>query len=166
MLAVAYYIHIINDIKSREVYMTKELEARLNLYLANQMVDYVKKHNLHWNLKGKSFFTLHAKLEELYDASNDILDEVAERILALGGKPVSSMKGALAIATIKELEDGAKSEEETIKALVSDTEYWIKDSKEIVELAEKEGDGVTADMFNGYTKDYQKLAWMLKAYNS
>lgn len=146
--------------------MTKELEARLNLYLANQMVDYVKKHNLHWNLKGKSFFTLHAKLEELYDASNDILDEVAERILALGGKPVSSMKGALAIATIKELEDGAKSEEETIKALVSDTEYWIKDSKEIVELAEKEGDGVTADMFNGYTKDYQKLAWMLKAYNS
>jgi len=125
MLAVGYYIHIINDIKSREVYMTKELEAKLNLYLANQMVDYVKKHNLHWNLKGKSFFTLHAKLEELYDASNDILDEVAERILALGGKPVSSMKGALAIATIKELEDGAKSEEETIKALVSDTEYWI-----------------------------------------
>ena len=146
--------------------MTKELEAKLNLYLANQMVDYVKKHNLHWNLKGKSFFTLHAKLEDLYDEANDILDEVAERILALGGKPVSNMKGALAIATIKELEDGAKSEEETIKALVSDTEYWIKDSKEIVELAEKEGDGVTADMFNGYIKNYQKLAWMLKAYNS
>ena len=145
--------------------MTKELEKKLNLYLANQLVDYVKKHNLHWNLKGTQFFTLHAKLEELYDEANDILDEVAERILALGGNPVSNMKEALSMATIKELENGPKSTEQTIKALISDTDYWIKDSKEIAELADKEGDSVTNDMFNGYTKAYQKLAWMLKAYN-
>ena len=146
--------------------MTKELEKKLNLYLANQLVDYVKKHNLHWNLKGSQFFTLHAKLEELYDEANDILDEVAERILALGGNPVSNMKEALSIATIKELENGPKSTDQTIKALISDTDYWIKDSKEIAELADKEGDSVTNDMFNGYTKAYQKLAWMLKAYVS
>ena len=145
--------------------MSKELEKKLNLYLANQLVDYVKKHNLHWNLKGSQFFTLHAKLEELYDEANDILDEVAERILALGGNPVSNMKEALSMATIKELEDGPKSTDQTIKALISDTDYWIKDSKEIAELADKEGDSVTNDMFNGYTKAYQKLAWMLKAYN-
>ena len=146
--------------------MTKELEKKLNLYLANQLVDYVKKHNLHWNLKGTQFFTLHAKLEELYDEANDILDEVAERILALGGNPVSNMKEALSMATIKELENGPKSTDQTIKALISDTDYWIKDSKEIAELADKEGDSVTNDMFNGYTKAYQKLAWMLKAYVS
>jgi metalloregulation DNA-binding stress protein len=146
--------------------MAKELETKLNLYLANQMVDYVKKHNLHWNLKGNSFFTLHPKLEELYDESNDIIDDVAERILALGGNPVSSMKGALAIATIKELEDGPKTTEQTTAALISDTDYWIKDTKEIVALADKAGDGVTADMFNDYLKNYEKLAWMLKAYNS
>ena len=146
--------------------MTKELEKKLNLYLANQLVDYVKKHNLHWNLKGSHFFTLHAKLEELYEEAGDILDEVAERILALGGNPVSNMKEALSIATIKELENGPKSTDQTIKALISDTDYWIKDSKEIAELADKEGDSVTNDMFNGYTKAYQKLAWMLKAYVS
>ena len=146
--------------------MTKELEKKLNLYLANQLVDYVKKHNLHWNLKGSHFFTLHAKLEELYEEAGDILDEVAERILALGGNPVSNMKEALSMATIKELEDGPKSTDQTIKALISDTDYWIKDSKEIAELADKEGDSVTNDMFNGYTKAYQKLAWMLKAYVS
>jgi len=145
--------------------MTKELESKLNLYLANQMIDYVKKHNLHWNLKGTQFFTLHAKLEELYEEAGDILDEVAERILALGGNPVSNMKEALEMATIKELGDGPKSADETIRALISDTDYWIKDSKEIAELADKEGDSVTNDMFNGYTKAYQKLAWMLKAYN-
>jgi len=146
--------------------MSKELESKLNLYLANQMIDYVKKHNLHWNLKGTQFFTLHAKLEELYEEAGDILDEVAERILALGGKPVSNMKEALEMATIKELGDGPKSADETIRALISDTDYWIKDSKEIADLADKEGDSVTNDMFNGYTKAYQKLAWMLKAYNS
>ena len=146
--------------------MAKELETKLNLYLANQMVDYVKKHNLHWNLKGNSFFTLHPKLEELYDESNDIIDDVAERILALGGNPVSSMKGAPAFATIKELEDGPKTTEQTTAALISDTDYWIKDTKEIVALADKAGDGVTADMFNDYLKNYEKLAWMLKAYNS
>ncbi|EPF31955.1 hypothetical protein HMPREF9194_02310 [Treponema maltophilum ATCC 51939] len=146
--------------------MSKELEKKLNLYLANQLVDYVKKHNLHWNLKGSHFFTLHAKLEELYEEAGDILDEVAERILALGGNPVSNMKEALSIATIKELENGPKSTDQTIKALISDTDYWIKDSKEIAELADKEGDSVTNDMFNGYTKAYQKLAWMLKAYVS
>ena len=138
--------------------MSKELESKLNLYLANQMIDYVKKHNLHWNLKGTQFFTLHAKLEELYDEANDILDEVAERILALGGNPVSNMKEALEMATIKELGDGPKSADETIRALISDTDYWIKDSKEIADLADKEGDSVTNDMFNGYTKAYQKLA--------
>ena len=142
--------------------MSKELESKLNLYLANQMIDYVKKHNLHWNLKGTQFFTLHAKLEELYEEAGDILDEVAERILALGGNPV---KEALEMATIKELGDGPKSADETIRALISDTDYWIKDSKEIADLADKEGDSVTNDMFNGYTKAYQKLAWMLKAYN-
>ena len=146
--------------------MSKELESKLNLYLANQMIDYIKKHNLHWNLKGTQFFTLHAKLEELYDEANDILDEVAERILALGGNPVSNMKEALEMATIKELGDGPKSADETIRALISDTDYWIKASKEIADLADKEGDSVTNDMFNGYTKAYQKLAWMLKAYNS
>ena len=145
--------------------MSKELESKLNLYLANQMIDYVKKHNLHWNLKGTQFFTLHAKLEELYEEAGDILDEVAERILALGGNPVSNMKEALEMATIKELGDGPKSADETIRALISDTDYWIKDSKEIADLADKEGDSVTNDMFNGYTKAYQKLAWMLKAYN-
>ena len=146
--------------------MSKELESKLNLYLANQMIDYVKKHNLHWNLKGTQFFTLHAKLEELYEEAGDILDEVAERILALGGNPVSNMKEALEMATIKELGDCPKSADETIRALISDTDYWIKDSKEIADLADKEGDSVTNDMFNGYTKAYQKLAWMLKAYNS
>ncbi|MFV0240589.1 MAG: Dps family protein [Lacrimispora sphenoides] len=146
--------------------MSKNLFEKLNEYLANQQVMYIKLHNLHWYVKGRSFFTLHAKLEELYDQTAQIMDDVAERLLALGGSPVASLKKALALSSVKELEDVPISSDETIKSLISDVEYWIRDTKEIVKLAEDDDDGATADQFNGYLAEYQKLLWMLKSYIS
>ncbi|EXG84914.1 DNA-binding ferritin-like protein (oxidative damage protectant) [Clostridium sp. ASBs410] len=146
--------------------MSKNLFEKLNEYLANQQVMYMKLHNLHWYVKGRSFFTLHAKLEELYDQTAQIMDDVAERLLALGGSPVASLKKALALSSVKELEDVPISSDETIKSLISDVEYWIRDTKEIVKLAEDDDDGATADQFNGYLAEYQKLLWMLKSYIS
>lgn len=144
--------------------MSTKLYEKMNLYLANQEVSYIKLHNLHWYVKGRSFFTLHAKLEELYNQTADIIDEVAERLLALGQSPVANMKTALSIAAIKELDDAAISSEDTIRGLISDVEYWIRDTKEIVDLADETGDGATADQFNGYLSEYQKLMWMLRSY--
>jgi len=146
--------------------MSKNLFEKLNEYLANQQVMYMKLHNLHWYVKGRSFFTLHVKLEELYDQTAQIMDDVAERLLALGGSPVASLKKALALSSVKELEDVPISSDETIKSLISDVEYWIRDTKEIVKLAEDDDDGATADQFNGYLAEYQKLLWMLKSYIS
>lgn len=146
--------------------MSKNLFEKLNEYLANQQVMYIKLHNLHWYVKGRSFFTLHAKLEELYDQTAQVMDDVAERLLALGGSPVASLKEALALSSVKELEDVPISSDETIKSLISDVEYWIRDTKEIVKLAEDDDDGATADQFNGYLAEYQKLLWMLKSYIS
>jgi starvation-inducible DNA-binding protein len=85
-------------------------------------------------------------------------------LLALGQTPVASMKKALSMATIKELEDAPVSSSDTVQSLLSDVEYWIRDTKEVAELAEKAGDGATADQFNGYLAEYQKLDWMLRAY--
>lgn len=146
--------------------MSKHLHDKLNEYLANQEIMYIKLHNLHWYVKGHGFFTLHAKLEELYDQTAEIVDAVAERLLTLGGSPVGSLKKALSLASVKELEDAPISSDDTVKALISDVEYWIRDTKEIVKLAEADGDSVTADQFNGYLAAYQKLLWMLKAYIS
>lgn len=141
-----------------------KLHEKLNEYLANQQIMYIKLHNLHWYVKGRGFFTLHTKLESLYDQTAGIMDDVAERLLALGGAPVASLKKALAIASVKELEDAPISSDDTVKALISDVEYWIRDTKEIVKLAEEEDDGATADQFNGYLAEYQKLLWMLNSY--
>ena len=144
--------------------MNQVLHDKLNEYLANQQIMYIKLHNLHWYVKGHGFFTLHVKLEELYDQTAEIMDEVAERLLALGGAPVASVKKALSMASVKELEDTAISSFDTVKALISDVDYWIHDTKEIVRLAEEDNDGPTADLFTGYLGEYQKLLWMLNAY--
>ena len=141
-----------------------ELNQKLNNYLANQMLMYIKLHNLHWYVEGKGFFNLHAKFEELYDQTAEIIDVVAERILALGDKPIASLKAALEIGAVKELEAKAISSDDAVKALKTDVEYWIKDTKEIVTLAEEVEDVVTADIFTGYLGEYQKLLWMLKAF--
>ncbi len=146
--------------------MSNKLHEKLNEYLANQQVSYIKLHNLHWYVTGRSFFTLHAKLEELYDQTAQIIDDVAERLLALGGSPVASVKKALELTTVRELDDKPISSGDAVKAMVSDVEYWIRDTKAVVELAEAEGDGATADQFNGYLGEYQKLLWMLKAYSA
>lgn len=145
--------------------MNNKLHEKMNEYLANQQVMYIKLHNLHWYVKGQGFFTLHAKLEELYDQTATIIDDVAERILAIGGSPVASMKKALDLTRVKELADEGISSDHTVNVLITDVEYWIKDSKELVELAEEAGDNGTADLFNDYVGEYQKLLWMLKAYN-
>jgi starvation-inducible DNA-binding protein len=144
--------------------MSANLCEKMNLYLANQQVSYIKLHNLHWYVKGRGFFTLHAKLEELYDQTAIIIDDVAERLLALGQSPVANLKQALSMATIKERENLPISSDETVRGLMSDVEYWIRDTKEIAELADEAGDGATADQFNGYLAEYQKLMWMLKSY--
>lgn len=144
--------------------MSKKLYKKMNLYLANQEIGYIKLHNLHWYIKGQGFFTLHAKLEELYDQTAEIIDTVAERLLALGQSPVANMKAALELATIKELDDAPISSEAAVKGLLKDADYWIRDTAELIGLAEEAGDGATADLFTGYLAEYQKLQWMLRSY--
>ncbi len=141
-----------------------DLNQKLNNYLANQMLMYIKLHNLHWYVEGRGFFNLHAKFEELYDQTAEIIDVVAERILALGEKPIASLKAAMEVGAVKELQDKAISSDDAVKALKNDVEYWIKDTKEIIKLADEASDVVTADIFTGYLGEYQKLLWMLKAF--
>ena len=77
------------------------MEKQLNQLLSNLVVEYHKLQNFHWYVKGKDFFPVHAKLEELYDYVNEAVDEVAEHLLMIGGKPKASLKEFLEAASIK-----------------------------------------------------------------
>ncbi len=82
--------------------MNKQVIEVLNKQVADWSVLFTKLHNFHWYVKGPQFFTLHEKFEELYTESATHIDEIAERILAIGGKPVATMKEYLEISSIQE----------------------------------------------------------------
>lgn len=140
-----------------------KLHEKLNVFVANQTVLYTKLHNLHWYVSGPQFFVLHAKFEELYDHTTEVLDEVAERLLALGGRPVASLKDALALATIKELGPKDIQGLDAVKVLQADLKVLLGDVKELRELAAEVNDPSTEDLFIGYRANYEKTLWMLEA---
>ena len=140
-----------------------KLHEKMNEYLANKMAMYIKLHNLHWYIKGKGFFTLHAKFEELYNATATAIDEVAERMLMIGASPVGSLKKALKLTRITELSEKSVSSEEAIKILKNDVEWWISDTKEVIALAESSEDIGNVDMFSEFLGHYEKLLWMLNS---
>ncbi len=141
---------------------SNSLTDKLNVQLSNWSVLYFKLHHYHWYVKGPHFPVLHAKFEELYDMAALKLDELAERILSIEGKPVSTMKEFLAQATITEA-DKAKTENDMLSATIEDLKELIEGLKAAASSAEEAEDTATSDMLIGQVEELQKQVWMLKA---
>ena len=88
-----------------------QLHPLMNQQLTNWTVLYTKLHNYHWYVKGPNFFTLHVKFEELYTETATYIDEIAERLLSIGGQPIATLKETLEVATIQEATGDEKAEE-------------------------------------------------------
>ncbi|BBW98859.1 Dps family protein [Geobacillus sp. FSL W8-0032] len=143
--------------------MEKSLTNIVNKQIANWTVLYVKLHNYHWYVTGPQFFTLHEKFEQLYNEAAVHIDALAERLLALGGKPVATMKGALEQASVKEA-SGTETAEQMVAAIVGDFETMIGELKEGMQVADEVGDETTGDMLLGIHRSLEKHVWMLKSF--
>ncbi|UUZ81561.1 DNA starvation/stationary phase protection protein [Paenibacillus sp. P26] len=141
------------------------LTELLNRQVANWAVLYIKIHQHHWFVKGSQFFDLHIKFEEFYKEADQYFDQIAERILALDGEPLSTMKEYLQAASIKETEP-LSSAEEMVKALVQDFTTVIDEMGETMDAAESRGDDGTADMLLQIRTALEKHVWMLRSYVS
>ena len=140
-----------------------DLIQAVNKQVANWTVLYTKLHNYHWYVTGRHFFTLHTKFEELYNEAATIIDEFAERILALDGKPVATLKEYLELSSISEAA-GSEKEEDMVKQLHDDFATIVDELQEAIELAEKAEDTATADMMTEVKMSLRKHMWMFKAY--
>jgi len=139
-----------------------KLQDAMNVQLSNWMLLYVKLHHFHWYVKGPHFPVLHAKFEELYDMAALKLDELAERILTIEGKPVSTMKECLSKATLEEAKsDGA--EDDMLAETIKDLQALVQGLDATAKLAEKSDDDATADLLVGHIEEVQKQIWMLKS---
>ncbi|KEP31925.1 MULTISPECIES: Dps family protein [Bacillus] len=143
--------------------MSEQLLNVVNKQVADWTVLYVKLHNYHWYVKGKDFFTLHEKFEELYTETATYIDDLAERMLALNGQPVATMKECLEISSIQEAE-GNESAEQMVKNLYDDFSNIAEELKQGMELAAEVGDETTGDMLLAIHQSIEKHNWMLKAY--
>lgn len=143
--------------------MSEQLLNVVNKQVADWTVLYVKLHNYHWYVKGKDFFTLHEKFEELYTETATYIDDLAERMLALNGQPVATMKECLEISSIQEAE-GKESAEQMVKNLYDDFSNIAEELKQGMELVAEVGDETTGDMLLAIHQSIEKHNWMLKAY--
>ncbi|PLS14950.1 DNA starvation/stationary phase protection protein [Bacillus sp. M6-12] len=143
--------------------MSKQLVDLVNQEIANFSVLYTKLHNYHWFVSGPRFFELHVKFEELYNETTAYLDEVAERLLAIGEKPVATVKEFLELTTIEEA-TGSETTEDMVSNLSNDFQKIAKELEEGIKLAEEAGDEGTGDMLLGIKKSFEKHAWMLNSY--
>ena len=143
--------------------MEKKLTDVVNLQVANWSVLFIKLHNYHWFVTGPEFFTLHEKFEQFYNEAAGHIDNLAERLLSIGGKPVGTMREIIEISTVQEA-SGNESAQEMVQNLANDFEMIIEQLKEGMEVAEQAGDETTGDMLLAIHASVEKHNWMLKAF--
>ena len=142
--------------------MSKVIE-QLKQIQADAQVFYVKVHNFHWNVRGMDFHPTHKATEEIYEEFADVFDDVAERILQLGGVPYVTLADMIKVAKIKE-ESATSFDSKTIaKAILSDYEYFLKAFLQLSSDADAQGDKVSAAYADDKVAHLQKAIWMLKA---
>lgn len=142
----------------------KPVVDHLNDLLANYHIHYQKVRGCHWNVKGKSFFTLHLKFEELYTEALTTIDELAERILTLGKPPISTFKDYIKTAKLKEVDTIGMKDTAMVKEILEDMETLIGMERDILSITADAGDDGTNDMVNRFMQFQEKNTWMLRSF--
>lgn len=150
-------INIGIDTKQRE-----KIAKGLSKVLADTYTLYLKTHNYHWNVTGPQFNALHTMFETQYTELAVAVDDIAERIRALGHLAPGSYKEYGKLTSIED-GDGQKSAEEMIRDLVAGQEAIVRTCRETFPLAEEAGDEPTCDLLTVRMQTHEKTAWMLRS---
>ena len=140
----------------------KAIAEGLNRVLADTFALYLKTHSFHWNVTGPMFNTLHAMFMTQYTELWNALDEVAERIRALGYPAPGSFSQFTKLATIAE-EQGVPKAQEMIRQLVEGHEAVARTARQVFPTAEQANDQPTADLLTQRLQIHEKTAWMLRS---
>lgn len=140
----------------------KPVSEALKTVLADSYTLYLKTQNFHWNVTGPQFRSLHLLFEEQYTDLQGAVDEVAERIRALGDTAPGSFKNFLKLSGIKEADDVPEATA-MVKTLAKDQDVILASLKKALDAAEKAGDDVTIDLMTQRMTIHEKNRWMLNS---
>ena len=140
----------------------KEIVKGLNALLADSYTLYLKTHNYHWNVTGPMFNTLHLMFEQQYTELSTAVDEIAERIRALGEFAPGSYSAYAALTSIPEDID-VPDAETMVKNLVIAQETIAREARNVMKIVSEAGDEPTADLLTQRMQVHEKTAWMLRS---
>lgn len=137
--------------------------VELNDLLANYQLFYMNLRGFHWNIKGKKFFELHLKFEELYNDALIKVDEIAERVLTLSATPLHTFNAYLDASEIKSAENVTDGEV-AISGILESLKILLSKERAILSIAGDANDEGTVALMSDYIVQQEKLVWMLSAY--
>ncbi|WPZ34268.1 DNA starvation/stationary phase protection protein [Thalassobaculum sp. OXR-137] len=141
---------------------SKPVIAALEQALADTYALALKTQNYHWNVEGPTFYGLHNLFEEQYNDAHGAVDELAERIRALGAPAPGSFQAFMDATKIADAKQNADAQT-MVSDLVASHETMGETLREGISVAEKAGDPATADMLTGRLTTHDKHAWMLRS---
>ncbi|MBV7255376.1 DNA starvation/stationary phase protection protein [Pacificimonas sp. WHA3] len=147
----------------------KEGRAKVGKELGKVLADsyslYLKTHNYHWNVKGPHFHSLHVLFEGQYTELATAVDDIAERIRALGETAPGSYSAFSKLSKLDEAPDTPPEALDMCEHLALDHEAVAATCRSLIPVAEDAEDEVTVDMMIGRMTVHDKAAWMLRSLN-
>ena len=140
----------------------EQISAGLSKLLADSYTLYLKTHNYHWNVEGPQFNTLHQMFEVQYTELATAVDEIAERIRALGVKAPGSYSSFGELTAVEEA-SGDETAEEMIRQLAIGQETIVRTARAAFPAADEANDEPTADLLTQRMQIHEKNAWMLRS---
>ncbi len=141
----------------------KEIATDLNHLLANFQIYYQNLRGIHWNIKGKQFFDLHVKFEELYTDANTKVDDIAERVLTLGETPLHTFEDYMASALVP-IGKNISKDDKAVRLIVSSLSELLKIERTILDKSGDANDEGTNSMMSDFITEQEKTVWMMKAW--
>lgn len=118
----------------------------------------------HWNVKGPSFIALHKLFDDTHATVSEMVDDLAERAVALGGVAHGTARAAAAESSLKEYPTDLADGTDHCAALADRLAHFGKLARKAIDDADKLGDAGTADLFTGVSRDCDKILWFVEAH--
>lgn len=142
---------------------SEEIIKELNVLLANFQVYYQNLRGIHWNIRGKRFFELHVKFEELYNDTQLKVDMVAERILTIGGTPLHTLEDYIKHNQLK-VGKSISNDEKAVQLIIDSLSDLLKIERNLLTKSGAIEDEGTNSMMSDFIAEQEKTIWMMKAW--
>lgn len=146
--------------------MQNSLVALLNQNLAEAIDLKLQAKQAHWNVKGTNFIALHELFDAIATEVDAAVDMVAERVVQLGGVAAGTLQAVSQTSKLAVYPAEIERSELHVKALAAALSAYIAKATALIEIADNQGDAITADMMTGIARGLDKQRWFVEAHSA